>query len=164
MVAIIGGETHRFRPLIDIYREAGRRAGHPPQQLKVGLHCLGYVAQTSQQAADEFYPGYARLVDTIGKERGWPPSSRSQFNAQLGPLGAFLIGSAEEVADKILHHSKALGGISRVTFQMDNQSLPHDKLMRSIDLIANGVMPALSTREPLPARVLDSTSRYLRVT
>lgn len=93
---------------------------------------------------------------TIGGERGWPPSSRSQFNAQLGPLGAFLIGNAEEVADKILRHSKALGGVSRVTFQMDNQSLPHDQLMRSIDLIANGVMPVLSTRNDLlAAHVLD---------
>lgn len=147
MVAIIGGETHRFRPLIDVYREAGRRAGHSPQQLKVGLHCLGYVAQTSQQAADEFYPGYARMVDTIGKERGWPPSSRSQFNAQLGPLGAFLIGSAEEVADKIVRHSNTLGGVSRITFQMDNQSLSHDKLMQSIKLIANNVMPALRERD-----------------
>jgi len=164
MVAIIGGETHRFRPLIDVYREAGRRAGHSPQQLKVGLHCLGYVAPSSQQAADEFYPGYARMVDTLGKERGRPPSSRLQFNAQLGSTGAFLIGSTQEVADKIVRHNKAVGGVSRVTFQMDNQSLPHDKLMRSIDLIANGVMPALGTREPLPARVLDSTSRYLRVT
>ena len=87
-------------------------------QLKVGLHCLGYVAPSSRQAADEFYPGYARMVDTLGKERGWPPSSRSQFNAQLRSTGAFLIGSAEEVADKIVRHSEALGGVSRVTFQM----------------------------------------------
>jgi probable LLM family oxidoreductase len=143
MVAIIGGETHRFRPLIDIYREMGRRAGHAPDQLKVGLHCLGYVAATPQEAADDYYPGYARMINTIGKERGWSPASRSQFDAQLGPRGAFLIGTAEVVAEKIARHSEALGGVSRVTFQMDNEDLPHEKLMRSIELLGSSVAPAL---------------------
>ena len=139
MVAIIGGETHRFRPLVDLYREAGARAGHPAEQLRVGLHCLGFVLPDSQQAADAFYPGYARMVNTIGKERGWPAATRSQFNAQIGPTGAFLIGSPQQVVDKLLRHSRALGGVSRVTFQMDNQSLPHNRLMQSIESIANGV-------------------------
>ena len=143
MVAIIGGETHQFRPLIDLYREAGRRAGHSKETLRVGLHCLGYVANTSKQAADEYYPGYARMVDTIGRERGWPPSSRAQFDSQLGPRGAFLIGSVEEVASKLLRHSEALGGVSRITFQMDNEHLLHEKLMRAIELIGAGVIPAL---------------------
>src|SRR5213592_1987175 len=71
MVAIIGGETRRFRPLIDLYREAGRRAGFSPERLKVGVHSLGYVAATSRQAADEFYPGYAAAVGSVAKERGW---------------------------------------------------------------------------------------------
>lgn len=109
MVAIIGGETRRFRPLVDIYREAGQRAGHPSERLKVGLHSLGYFASSTAQAADDFYPGYALMVNTIGKERGWPPASRLQFDAQCGPLGAFLIGDPETVADKILRHSEALG-------------------------------------------------------
>ena len=72
MVAIIGGEPHRFRPLIDLYREAGRRAGHPAESLKVGLHMLGYVAKTKEEAADAFFPGYAHAFTEIGKERGWP--------------------------------------------------------------------------------------------
>src|SRR5918912_4208452 len=76
MVAIIGGETRQFRPLIDLYREAGRRAGHSPDQLKVGLHSLGYVAETTQKAADEFYPGYARVFTEVGKERGWHAVTR----------------------------------------------------------------------------------------
>ena len=143
MVAIIGGETHRFRPLIDLYREAGRNAGHSPDQLKVGLHSMGYVANSSEEAANDFYPGYVHMIATIGKERGWPPPSRAQFNAQLGPRGAFLIGTAKEVAEKIMRHSQALGGISRVTFQMDNAGLSHEKLMRSIELIGNDVAPAL---------------------
>src|SRR5881409_4242059 len=82
MVAIIGGETHRFRPLVELYREAGRRAGHSPDRLKVGVHSLGYVAATAQQAADDFFPGYARAINTVGKERGWGPMTRAQFEAQ----------------------------------------------------------------------------------
>ena len=82
MVAIIGGETHRFRPLIDLYREAGRRAGHSPHQLKVGVHSLGYVAESTQEAVDDFFPGYARTMTEIGRERGWPKMTRASFDAQ----------------------------------------------------------------------------------
>lgn len=135
MVAVIGGETHRFRPLVDIYREAGKRAGYAPEQLKVGLHSLGYVADTTEEAINDFYPGYAESFTEIGKERGWPPVTRGHFDAQNGPRGALLVGSPEEVAEKILRHSESLGGISRVTFQMDVASLPHEKLMQSIELI-----------------------------
>jgi probable LLM family oxidoreductase len=141
MVAVIGGETHRFRPLVDLYREAGKRAGHPPEKLKVGLHSLGYVASTTQQAIDDFYPGYAETFTKIGKERGWPPVTRHQFDAQRGPHGAFLIGGPEEVAQKILRHSEALGGISRLTFQMDNANLSHEQLLQSIELIGTRVAP-----------------------
>lgn len=143
MVAVIGGETHRFRPLVDLYREAGRKAGHAEDKLKVGLHSLGYVAATSQQARDEFFPGYAEVFTRIGKERGWGPVTRSQFDAQNGPTGALLVGSPQEVAEKIKRHSEALGGISRFTFQMDNANLPHDKLMNSIELIGKEIVPLL---------------------
>jgi alkanesulfonate monooxygenase SsuD/methylene tetrahydromethanopterin reductase-like flavin-dependent oxidoreductase (luciferase family) len=142
-VAVIGGETHRFRPLIDLYREAGRRAGNSPDELKVSLHSLGYVADTTQQAADEFYPGYARAFDKIGKERGWHPVTRADFDAQRGPKGALVIGDPDEVVKKIIHHSKALGGISRVTFQMDPGSLSSEKMMHAIDLLGRRVAPAL---------------------
>jgi len=143
MVAIIGGEPRRFRPLIDLYRETGERYGHSPDRLKVGVHALGYVAETTQQAADEFFPGYARAVTDVGKERGWPPVTRAGFDAQRGPHGALLIGNPEEVTEKILRHSDALGGISRLTFQMNAASLPHDKLMRAIEAIGTRVAPAL---------------------
>jgi probable LLM family oxidoreductase len=143
MVAIIGGETRRFRPLIDLYREAGRRAGFSADRLKVGVHSLGYVAETAEQAADEFFPGYARAFTTIGKERGWGPITRAQFEAQITPNGALLVGTPEEVAAKILRHSEALGGISRITFMMNGASLPHAKLMSAIDLIASRVAPVL---------------------
>jgi probable LLM family oxidoreductase len=143
MVAIIGGETRHFRSLIDLYREAGRRAGHSPDQLKVGIHSLGYVAETTQEAADDFFPGYARAFTEVGKERGWPAVTRAGFDAQRGPQGALVIGDPDEVIEKIVRHSKALGGISRITFQMNAASLPHVKLMRAIELIGTRVAPTL---------------------
>src|SRR4029077_8264194 len=143
MVAIIGGEPRRFRPLIDLYRETGERYGHSPDRLKVGVHVLGYVAETTQEAADAFFPGYARAVTDVGKERGWPPVTRAGLDAQRGPQGAAFIGNPDEVAEKILRHSEALGGISRLTFQMNAASLPHAKLMRAIEAIGSRVAPAL---------------------
>src|SRR5216110_3841700 len=118
MVAIIGGEPRRFRPLVDLYREAGRRAGHSAEQLKVGVHSPGFVAKTTKEAADVYFPGWAKVVSDIGKERGWAPMTRRDFDAQLGTGGAFLIGNPDEVADKLIRHSEALGGVSRFTFQM----------------------------------------------
>ena len=141
MVAIIGGDTHRFRPLIDLYREAGEKAGHPAEKLKVGLHSLGYVANSMQEVINDYYPGYAEMFTRIGKERGWPPVRREHFDDQMGPRGSMLIGNPEDVAAKILRHSEALGGISRVAFQMDNAGLPHEKLMQSIELIGKYVSP-----------------------
>ncbi len=146
MVAIIGGETRRFRPLVDLYREAGRRAGHPPERLKVGMHSPGYVAATAEEAADDYFPGFAKAVSEVGKERGWRPMTRRDFDAQLGPTGALLIGDPDTVAEKLIHHREALGGIARVTFQMNAASLPHEKLMRAIELIGTRVAPAVRER------------------
>ena len=143
MVAIIGGETHRFRPLVDFYREAGKRAGHAPDQLKVGLHSLGYVGESTEKAFEEFYPGYAAAMTKIGKERGWPPTTRAHFEAQAGPRGALLVGGPEDVAAKILRHAEALGGISRVTFQLDTAELPHQKIKDCIELIGKKLKPLL---------------------
>lgn len=143
MVAIIGGEPERFRQLIDLYREAGRRAGHSPEQLKVGLHMVGFLADTTEQAADEFFPGYAHTFTEIGKERGWPPATRRQFDALRGPTGALLIGDAETVSEKILYVNEVLGGISRLTFQMGVATLPHQKMLRSIEILGTRVAPAV---------------------
>ena len=143
MVAIIGGETRRFRPLIDLYREAGKKAGYPPEKLKVGLHSPGYVAETTEEAADDYFPGFARAVSEIGKERGWGEMTREDFDAQRGPRGSLVIGDPEEVVEKIIRHGKDLGGISRFTFQMNAASLPHGKLTQAIDLIGKRVAPAL---------------------
>jgi probable LLM family oxidoreductase len=143
MVAIIGGEPERFRQLIDLYREAGRRAGHSPEQLKVGLHMVGFLADTTEQAADEFFPGYAHTFTEIGKERGWPPATRRQFDALRGPTGALLIGDAKTVSEKILYVNEVLGGIARLTFQMGVATLPHQKMLRSIEILGTSVAPAV---------------------
>ena len=143
MVAIIGGEPKRFRPLIDLYREAGRRAGHSAEKLIVGLHSIGFLGDTIKQAADDFYPGYAHTFTEMGKERGWPPTTRAQFDAVRGPTGALLIGDAETVAEKILYVNDALGGISRITFQMGVSTLPHQKMLRAIEILGTRVVPIL---------------------
>ena len=145
MVAIIGGETHRFRPLINLYREAGRRAGFTPDQLKVGLHSPGYVAADSEQAIADYYPGYAALWTKLGRERGWPPVTRQQFDRLIAPAGVLLVGGPEHVAEKLARHSEALGGIDRFTFQMDNAGLTHEQLMSSIELVGTRLIPLMKT-------------------
>ena len=144
MVAIIGGETHRFRPLIDLYRKAGEEAGFAPEELKVGIHSLGYVAETKDQAIKEYYSGYAYNFTRIGKERGWPPVTFERFAAQNGKIGALMVGDPEEVAEKILRHSESLGGIDRLTFQLDNANLTHQQLKNSMRLIAERVKPIVN--------------------
>lgn len=143
MVAIIGGEPHRFRPLVDLYREAGRRAGHAAETLKIGVHALGYVADTDQQAADEFFPGYAQAFTQIGKERGWPPTTRRQFDALLGRTGALIVGGPEAVIAKIKHYDEVLGGIARLDFQMSVASLGHAQFLSAIRLLGERVAPAI---------------------
>ncbi|MDB5211119.1 MAG: luciferase [Sediminibacterium sp.] len=144
MVAVIGGETHRFRPLIDLYRKAGDKAGFKPEDLKVGLHSPGYVAATNEEAVADYYPGYAELWTKLGKERGWPPVTRGQFDALIAPKGVLVIGGPEQVAEKLVRHSEALGGVDRFTFQMDNAGLTHKQLMNSISLIGSKLIPMIT--------------------
>ncbi|GLR19609.1 LLM class flavin-dependent oxidoreductase [Portibacter lacus] len=143
MVAIIGGETHRFRPLVDLYKEAGRKAGFDESELKVGMHSVGYIGKTRQEAVSSFYPSYKEMFDKIGRERGFPPVSRAGFDAQNGLTGALLVGEPSEIVDKILRHSEALGGIDRITLQMDAIS-NHETLMKSIELIGAEIAPKLN--------------------
>lgn len=139
MVAIIGGDPRRFRPLIDLYREAGRRAGYGPEQLSVGVHAPGFVGATNEQAADEFFPGFAHLFTTVGKERGWPPTTRARFDDLRSANGALFLGDAETVAEKIVRLDRDLGGISRFSMQMTNVMLPHQQMLRSIELLGTRV-------------------------
>ena len=147
MIAIIGGETHRFKRQVQLYKSAGEAANHPASQLKVGIHSLGYVAPTTEQALEEFYPGYKKVFDQIGKERGWSPVTKDHFLMQTGPLGALVVGSPNDVAEKIKRHSEALGGLSRFTFQMNVAALTHHQVMTSIELIGRKVMPLLKDIE-----------------
>ncbi|MEO0565663.1 MAG: LLM class flavin-dependent oxidoreductase, partial [Chloroflexota bacterium] len=154
MVAIIGGEVPRFKSRVDMYRQAWAEAGHPENQMRVGLHSLGFVAETTQEAHELYYPGYAETFTKIGRERGWPPVTRRGFDMQAGPWGALLVGSPEDVTEKIIRHSDALGGIDRLTFQMDNAGLTHEQLMRSIELIGTEVAPRV--REAVGTAVIPS--------
>lgn len=143
MVAIIGGGFERFRPLVDLYREAGRRAGHDPAALKIGVHAMGFIGETDEAARNAFFPGWAHLTATVGRERGWSPPTREQFDALAGPEGAFLVGGPSTVAAKMLQASRTLGGLSRITFQMSTASLETAAMKRSIELLGAEVAPII---------------------
>lgn len=147
MVAIIGGNFERFRPLVDLYHEAGRRAGHAKETLKVGIHAMGFVGETNDAARDAFFPGWAHLTTTIGRERGRSPPSRQQFDLMAGPDGAFLVGDPNTVAEKMLRANETLGGLSRITFQMSTASLETSAMKRSIELLGTEVAPIVKTAE-----------------
>ncbi len=139
MVAIIGGEIARFRPLIDLYRQAGASAGHDATTLKVGIHAMGFIADTTREAQDRFFPGWQKMFTKIGLERGWPPATRTQYDALVGPDGAFLVGDPETVAAKIMRADHDIGGIDRITFQMSSAGLDQTAMLRSIELLGQSV-------------------------
>ncbi len=141
MVAIIGGTFERFQPAVDLYREAGVRAGHDPATLKVGIHAMGFVGETDVAAGDTFFPGWSHLTAKVGRERGWSPPTRAQFDDMAGSEGAFLVGSPDAVAAKMLRASEVLGGVSRITFQMSTASLETAAMKRSIELLGTEVAP-----------------------
>ena len=143
-VAIIGGEPHRFRPYVDLYREAGKRAGHAPETLTVGVHAIGFVGETTEGAADDLWPAYSTTFARIGRERGWGPTTRAAFDAQRGELGAFFVGDPETVARKLWHVNDALGGVERVSFMMSGGPLAHAKMLRSIELLGTQVRPMVN--------------------
>jgi probable LLM family oxidoreductase len=148
MIAVIGGGFDRFRPLVDLYRSAGRLAGHTEDKLKVGVHAVGFVAESMKSAKELFFPGWAHMVTQIGKERGWPPASRDQFDAMCSPDGAFLVGDPATVATKIKHVADALGGVERVTVQMSTASMDHQAMKQSISLLGQAVAPAVQNSIP----------------
>lgn len=143
MLAVIGGETERFRPLVDLYRKSGEEAGFKPEELKVGLHSPGYVGADDQTAIDDYYPGYKELWTKIGRERGWPPVTRNQFDDLVSEKGALVVGGPETVTEKLLRHSEALGGVDRFMFQMDIAGLTHQQSMQAIERIGSKVIPQI---------------------
>ena len=141
-LAIIGGAPEQFAPLIALYREAGKRAGHDPATLRVGINSHAYVADTPEGAANEFYPSYAEVMTRIGRERGWPPTTRRQFDASISQRGALLVGSPQQVIDKILFEHE-LFKHDRFLAQMSLGAMPHDKVMRAIELFGTRVAPEI---------------------
>jgi probable LLM family oxidoreductase len=141
-LAIIGGEPARFAPFVELYRESARRAGHDPATLGVSINSHAFVAETSQAAADAFYPSYAEVMSRIGRERGWPPTTRAQFDASRSPRGALLVGSPQEVIDKVLAQHEIFGH-TRFMAQVTVGPMPHAQVMRAIELLGTVVAPAV---------------------
>jgi probable LLM family oxidoreductase len=141
-LAIIGGLPERFAPFVNLFRQAAKHAGHDADALPLGINTHGFVGDTSQQAADDFFPSYAAQMTHIGRERGWPPTTRDHFDAGRSPKGHLAVGSPQEVIDKILRQHEALGH-SRYLMQMSVGTLPHAKLMHSIELLGTKVAPAV---------------------
>jgi probable LLM family oxidoreductase len=141
-LAIIGGEPHRFAPLIQLYRDTAQQAGHNPETLQVGINSHVFIADTSQQAADVFFPSYADIMSRIGRERGWGPMSRGQFEAMRGKRGSLLVGSPQEIIDKIMYQYELFHN-TRFLAQMSVGSVPHKQMMRSIELFGTQVAPVI---------------------
>lgn len=144
-LAIIGGSPDRFAGLVDLHVRGLAEAGLDPSTVPLGVHAHGYVADTAEQAADEFYPSYAVAMSTIGRERGWPPMTRPQFDAMAGPEGSLVLGDPEQVATKILRWREILG-IDRFMLHVSVGTMPHKQVLRSIELLGTEVAPLL--RDP----------------
>jgi probable LLM family oxidoreductase len=150
-IAIIGGQPENFAPLVRLYRQAAEEAGHDPAGLSVSINSHTYVAETSQGASDEYFPTYAAMMNRIGRERGWGPMGRRQFEAGRSPRGALLVGSPEEVVGKILYEHELFGN-ERFMAQISVGALPHEKVMRAIELFGTEVAPAVRKElSPRPA-------------
>ncbi|MDQ8153092.1 MAG: LLM class flavin-dependent oxidoreductase [Gemmatimonadota bacterium] len=141
-IAIIGGEPARFTPFVQIYRDAWARAGHDPAAARVSINSHGFLADTEAEAAESFWPRYADVMGRIGRERGWPPPSRAHFDRERAPHGALLVGSPQQVIDKILYEHE-LFGMDRFLMQLSVGTMPHAQMMRAIELYGTVVAPAV---------------------
>ena len=141
-LAIIGGTPDRFVPIVQLYREAARRAGHDPAHLPVSINSHGWIADDAKRAADEAFPPFAEVMTRIGRERGWSPTTRAGFDAQIGPRGALLVGDPQQVIDKILYEHE-LFGLQRLLIQLTVGSMPHDRVLHAIELLGTVVAPAV---------------------
>jgi probable LLM family oxidoreductase len=141
-LAIIGGAPQRFVPLIELYRNAAAHAGHDPATLSVSINSHGFVGDTSEQAAEDAFPPYAVTMGRIGRERGWPPPTRARFDTERGPRGSMLVGSVQEVIDKMLYEHELFNN-DRFLIQFSVGTMPHAKIMRAIELFGTRVAPAV---------------------
>ena len=155
VIAIIGGAPERFAPLADLHREAARRAGHDPATLPIAINSHGYLAETSQRAADDFFPSYAAMMSRIGRERGWPAMTRPQFDGLRSLRGALLVGTPQEAVEKILLQHE-LFGHQRFLAQFSVGSMPHQEVLRAIELFGTEVAPAV--REEVARRTAPASA------
>ncbi len=139
-LAIIGGQPRRFAPLFDLYRESARRANRDPATLKTSINVHGFIADSTEKAADVFYEPQAAVMNRIGRERGWGPTNRQHFDQSRGPEGALFVGDPETVAEKIVAHHKIFGN-DRFLLQMAIGLMPHREVMRGIELFGTKVAP-----------------------
>jgi probable LLM family oxidoreductase len=148
-LAIIGGMPERFAPLVQLYREAARQAGHDPAHLLVSINSHGFLADDAQQAADDYYPSATVVMNKIGRERGWAPATRQQLEAGRTLRGADYVGSPAEIIDKILFQHQIFGH-QRLLLQLGIGTIPHAKMMRAIELLGTQVAPVV--REEIARR------------
>ena len=143
MIAIIGGNPQQFAPLVELYRRTAEKVGHDWKALPLGISSHGFIAENSQEARDIAFPAHSESMSRIGKERGWPPTTRAQFEAGASPQGAYFMGSPQEVIDKILKQHEWFKH-DRFGLQLSVGTLPHDKVMRAIELFGTVVKPAVN--------------------
>ena len=141
-LAIIGGRPEQFVPLANLYREAGRRAGHPPARLALSINSHGFIGDDSQQAADDYFPTFMAVMSKIGRERGWPPITRQQFEASRTLRGSDFVGNPDAVIEKILFQHE-LFGHQRLLLQLGVGTIAHTKMMRAVELLGTRVAPVV---------------------
>ena len=156
VLAIIGGTPARFAPLIELYRESARRAGHDPERLKVAINSHGFIAEDSDEASAVFYPPYAQVMTKIGRERGWSPMTREGYESLRSPRGALLVGSPDEVIEKMLYEYE-LFRYNRFLFHLSVGTMPHDTVMRAIELLGTKIAPVVR-KETASKMVLTVTA------
>lgn len=150
-LAIIGGQPERFAPMVELYRDSARTAGHDPARLPVSINSHGFLADDSQQAADDYFPGYALMMNRIGRERGWSGVTRGQFEASRTLRGADFVGNPDEVIEKILFQHEIFGH-QRLLLMLGVGTIAHDKVMRAVELLGTRVAPVV--REEVARRTV----------
>ncbi len=141
-LAIIGGLPERFAPFVQLYRDAARQAGHDPAQLPISINSHGFIGDDSQQAADDYFPAFSVVMNKIGRERGWPPITRAQFEGARALRGSDFVGHPDQIVDKILFQHKIFNH-QRLLLQLGVGTLPHAKMMRAVELLGTRVAPVV---------------------
>jgi probable LLM family oxidoreductase len=154
-IAILGGAPAQFVPFAELYRESAQKSGHDAAQLPLALNCHFHVAETAEQARDEFFPPYSQLMNRIGRERGWSPMDRRHFDYLCGPQGPLLVGSVPEIIDKLLYQHRLFNN-TRFLVQLIIEGIPHERVLRSIELLGTRIAPAV--REALGNPAASATA------